>query len=730
MVLGVAIGVLGLLAAFTPPGWSIEEAFGLELLFRARGPAMPPDEVAIVALNRQSAAELGLPDQLRNWPRRYHARLIDRLTEAGAALIAFDVSFHEAGDPADDEALAEAIGRARRVVLFEYTRASQQDLAVGGDAVPVELAIEQSRLPLPAFAEAALATAPFPLPKLPARVSRFWAFKPGIDYRPTLPAVALQVLAMPAMPAWLERLEQRAGAAPPFDPPAINGAHALGRAMTGLRRWVQAGPWQVAAAAPDPGEGREERLVRALDRLYAGPDSRYLNFYGPPAHVRTLSFAALAGEDGAEAAAGLAGKAVFVGQLELEGQERDDDFLTVVTTADGINLSGVEIAATAFANLLDGRALKLPSPGVSWSILLLFGLLIGLIATLLPVWLALPAALLLAAGYGVGALVLFTQQQLWLPLATPIGLQLPLGVLAGLLIQHREMVQARRNLSSAVSHYLPARVTTRLAETPFDPALANETIYGACVVTDAQGFTSVSERLKPEELKPLLDAYLECLFEPAKRYDGIVTDVVGDGMTCVWTAKQPDRACRLNLVRAALRIRQRTNDFNRAHQPLSLPTRMGLHAGPLVIGNVGGAGHLRYTIVGDVVNTAARLEQLNKQLGTFILATEEAVLGLEDEVIVRPLGAFRLVGKNEPVRIGELIGLADGHRDRDWLRRFAAALAAFRAGDWQPAHDAFQAFLERHPDDGPSRFYVDLAEAYLDGGNSPTDPEVIELQRK
>jgi adenylate cyclase len=205
-----------------------------------------------------------------------------------------------------------------------------------------------------------------------------------------------------------------------------------------------------------------------------------------------------------------------------------------------------------------------------------------------------------------------------------------------------------------------------------------------------------------------------------------VTDIVGDGTTCVW---MPAPGANGDACAAALDIERAVAVFNRAHGP-GLPTRIGLHAGWVMVGNVGGGGRFAYSVVGDTVNTASRIEQLNKQLGTFILATEEAGLGLEDEVIVRPLGAFRLVGKNEPVRIGELICLADGHRDRDWLRRFAAALAAFRAGDWQPAHDAFQAFLERHPDDGPSRFYLDLAEAYLDGGNSPTDPEVIELQRK
>ncbi|MGI9418044.1 MAG: CHASE2 domain-containing protein [Geminicoccaceae bacterium] len=707
-----------------PLALSVEEDLGLSLLFRTRGPVPSPGDVAIVTLDRSSAAELGLPEQIRDWPRRYHAQLIDRLVAGNAALIAFDVNFHQARDAEDDAALAQAIARAGRVILFEHTRASYQEVVSEDDEVTIGAIIEYRRPPLPAFADAAIATAPFPLPKVPASVSQFWTFKPGIDYHATLPAVAMQLSTADAMSALIEQIGNVDSTASMQSSAASDGVCGITEQMIEVRRWFQSNPAKAVHIA-EQGSAAFEPLLR----LYRGPDAHYLNYYGPPGQFDLISFASIVGDERSPGDLDVTGKAVFVGQVELEDQQRDDDFLTAFSSADGVNISGVEIAATAYANLLHGGLIK-PTPRVlSWMALLLFGLLAGLTASLLPVRIVLPAALGLAALYGLGAYLLFARADLWSPLVLPLGLQLPAGVLAGLLVQYRVAQTARRNLSNAIRYYLPARVTSHLDESPFDPDFANETIYGACLVTDAEGFTTISERLKPVELKALLDNYFECLFEPAQRYGGVVTDVVGDGMTCVWTASQPDRACRINLAKASMRIKSLTQAFNREHRPLALPTRMGLHAGPLVIGNVGGAGHLRYTIVGDVVNTAARLEQLNKQLGTYILATDEAILDLETELLVRPLGAFRLVGKQEPVHISELIGPAAADRPSR-LQLFATALARFQQGNWRGALGAFQTVLSETPEDGPALFYRDLTLAYLAGAKSPDDPSIVELERK
>jgi adenylate cyclase len=249
------------------------------------------------------------------------------------------------------------------------------------------------------------------------------------------------------------------------------------------------------------------------------------------------------------------------------------------------------------------------------------------------------------------------------------------------------------------------------------------------MVTDAQGFTTLAERMTPDDLTAFLDDYLGTLFTPARGLGGVVTDVVGDGMTCVFTAPQPERDCRARACRAALAIASAVAAFNRRQGPRALPTRIGLNAGWVRVGNVGGGGRFVYSVVGDVVNTASRIEQLNKQLGTLLLATDAVVSDLE-EFPIRPLGRFRLLGKQEALALVELLGPADGDARASLLARFAEALAWFQAERWAEAAAAFERVLAAAPDDGPSHFYLEHCRRQLAGAPPPPEPGVIRLERK
>ena len=119
-ITAVLAALVGMLVMLTPFGSALEERFGLSWLFWTRGPVSPPADVAVVSLGTDSAERLGLPDKLREWPRRVYAELIERLVEANSAVIVFDLRLDEVRDAADDAALTQAIADARRVVLFEY----------------------------------------------------------------------------------------------------------------------------------------------------------------------------------------------------------------------------------------------------------------------------------------------------------------------------------------------------------------------------------------------------------------------------------------------------------------------------------------------------------------------------------------------------------------------------------------------------------------------------------
>ncbi len=665
-LIGGATAGVGLALAFTQPGVSFEERFGLTWLFAVRGPVETPADVMVVSLDRRSAELLELPEKIRDWPRSLYADLIDRLSGDGAATISFDLILEREREPLGDAALADAIARAGRVVLFEGLELQRQPAPASEHTPQGLLEMQRLRPPIDAFAEAAAGLGPFPLPIVPDRVSQVWLFQPGAGGRPTLPAVALHRHTLPVFERWHSLLKRaaadRAGTLPGVAATSGKAAE-LREAMIGLRRVFQADPslgerMFTAIRTADVDEPTR-RLLWALTDLYDGLDSRYLNFYGPAGKVTTQSLGDILGKT-ADPTPGpwprqapWAGRSVFVGQSELF-EPHNDAFITVYSRDDGVKIGGVEIAATALANLLDGRMLE-PSP--YWlAAIAVFGLLIGVVAGLLPALWAVPACLVIAGLYFLGAEIAFARGAHWLPTAVPLLAELPFGLFAGLLVQYRSAKRARENLSKAIRYYLPDKLAEGFADAPLDPLLMNEDCYAYCLVTDATGFTSMAEKMSSKDLKPLLEDYLGILFTAVENNGGRVTDSVGDGITAAWTSNSPDPDVAAKACKAALEIDREVQRFDQRHAPLNLPTRIGMNAGWVTLGHVGGAGRFTYTVVGDAVNTASRIEQLNKKLGTRILATRVVVEGVPD-LRIRPLGRFQLFGKAEVLEMVELMEL-------------------------------------------------------------------------
>jgi adenylate cyclase len=733
-ITGVIAALVGMLVMLSPVGMALEERFGLSWLFWTRGPVSPPADVAVVSLGADSAERLGLPQKLREWPRRVYAQLIERLVEADAAVIVFDLRLDEARDAADDAALARAIADARRVVLFEHLERKHRPLPGTMDGTAGVFTTEQLLSPLTDFAQAAVGIGPFPLPKVPARVSWFWAFRPGGE--PTLPVVALQRYAAPVDENWRALLRQAALPETdqlPSDLAWLTDAGASSRYMIALRKAFRVDSelgQRAARLATTSGETGMRRLLAALLDAYRGPERRYLNFYGSAGRVPTMPLHAVldprAGV-GSGPPVEFAGRVVFVGQSDLLNPHTDD-FITAFSRGDGVDLSGVEIAATAFANLLEGRLIEPAGPGLNLALLGAFGLAIGVAGGALHAPIAVAATLLVAGAFYAASQFVFAQHDLWLPVVTPLLVQLPLGLLLGLLLQYRDAHRARRNVSRAMHYYLPHEVASGFAEAAVDPAALRQRLFAACMLTDASLFTTIAEAMTPEELSAFLNQYFSILFGIVERRGGLVTDVVGDGTTSVWTAAMPSRECRLKACLAALEIDRAVAAFNRGTRAPGLPTRIGLNAGEVILGNVGGSGRFAYSVVGDCVNTASRLESLNKQLGTRIIAAREVIEDL-DEIVSRPLGRFRLCGKGEAMQLFELVGTAADHQHAGVVPEFAAALAAFEQGCWGDADRRFATVLASNPSDGPARFYHTRCQRYLTGARPPVTG-VIQLEHK
>ncbi|MGI9507281.1 MAG: CHASE2 domain-containing protein, partial [Geminicoccaceae bacterium] len=363
-----------------------------------------------------------------------------------------DLMFDREREAQHDRALSRSIAAARRVALFEVMDLERRPLLGTVERPLALLETQRIRQPIPSFAGAAAGLGPFPLPIVPARVSQVWLFNPGSGGRPTLPAVAVQLRAMGVYERWVALLK-RAGAngvgAVARDGPPVSAAVDLRRLMMGFRAAFLADKTLGARVRSGIDEATRDapsrRLLHALADLYDGPDSRYLNFYGPAGQIRTVSLVDMMDERPDPAA--WQGHVVFVGQSEMH-EPHDDAFITVYSRSDGVNIAGVEIAATTFANLLDDRFL-LPSPYWLW-VVVGFGLLIGVVAGLLPALWAVPACLAVGGLYLLGAELAFAKNAIWMPTTVPLLAELPLGLFAGLFLQYREAQRAKENLSKAI----------------------------------------------------------------------------------------------------------------------------------------------------------------------------------------------------------------------------------------------------------------------------------------
>ncbi|MEW6682467.1 MAG: ATP-binding protein [Nitrospirota bacterium] len=492
--LGVLTGVLGLTASLLPFGYDLEEGIGLGLLFKLRGERPAPPDVVVIAVDRASANELNLPPDPKQWGRSYHARLTQKLADEGASVIAFDLMFDEARSAAEDRAFAEAIRAARNVVLLGYLERETIALAGRSGRVTGGLTVDRMRPPAPALAREAASVAPLPLPKVPVTVSQFWTFSEGAGGLPTLPVTAFQLFALQAYDDLVGVLQKA------LEHPRIAeaGENVIrGAAITEAQRLVNfkredfEAPGAVyglirslrAVLGNSPvfaeimlrelenpmgpaGDDGGAKILKPLLNMYLGGNSRYLNFYGPPRTITTVPyFQALrlpqpVVVNGREV--DFRGKTVFIGASDLYPYQQGDTYRTVFSQPNGLDLSGVEIGATAFANLLEDFPVRPIDFRAALLTILLFGIAVGSLCLLLRPLLALVCSVgLIAACMGI-AYYLFKMAGVWVPVIIPLGIQAPFALVAAvswkyfdtrkLEAAHKQLQEVDRLKSMFLSH--------------------------------------------------------------------------------------------------------------------------------------------------------------------------------------------------------------------------------------------------------------------------------------
>ena len=400
----------------------------------------------------------------------------------------------------------------------------------------------------------------------------------------------------------------------------------------------------------------------------------------------------------------LKGKIVLIGS-DLPMSDRFRTPMSVATEGGDVTVPGVVVHAHILAQMLEGRQ----APYLGWvdeGLLVLALAVFGLLAAALDV--STPAKVVAAvgglAGLWVGGFALFKFAGPLIPL---LGPSLAFVLAGGVANAYRGRQDRRQKkfIRQAFSRYISPSVVDSIADDPSSLSLGGERRELTYIFTDIASFTSLIEKSEPGVILPILNAYLDGMCRIALERQGTIDKIVGDAVVVFFgaPADQPDHAARA--VSCAQAMNVFANDFAEKQRAAGIAfgvTRVGINSGPAIVGNFGGEMFFDYTAHGDTVNTAARMESVNKHLGTTFCITGATAAGCPD-MHFRPVGSLVLKGKTEGVAAFEPLS-----EEAAAAPATAAYLEAYRLMEQedQAAAAAFAKLAEANPQDGLAAFHA------------------------
>ena len=408
--------------------------------------------------------------------------------------------------------------------------------------------------------------------------------------------------------------------------------------------------------------------------------------------------------------------ALFRGKIVLVGANASD-LSDVWSNPFSEAFPGVEVHATVLRNLLDGQMLERAPAAARILALLLVALACGLGAALAGVdkkGLVLFAAVL--AGYAALFAWFFSRRLLWLDLGGPV-LTGCLAYGAATLASYFIAGRLRRQLRKTFDRVLQPALIDLLLREPERLHLGGETRELTVLFSDLRDSTALAERLSPKELVAALNRYFSKFTDFVVSRGAYLDKFIGDGVMAVWGAPVPREQHAADACIAALELKAQLEKLSWIQPGEMAPvTRMGIHSGEMVAGMVGGEGIAHYTVMGDNVVVASRLEGANKVYGTQILVGEACRDRAKEQVAFREIDRVVLKGKSQALRVYEPMCLMEAlsSRDKEKLDAFAAALKLYRDRRWSEAAAAFEQVLAVDPADGPARVFVQRCLAFIE----------------
>lgn len=628
----------------------------------------PSDEIAVVLLDQDSLdwaqQELGWSWP---WPRSAYGDIVSYFNLGGAASLAFDVLFTEPSvyGPQDDAAFVQACAEYGRVVQTVYFEASQ-----GRDSLWKEA---------------------FPQPPLQNDLAQASAISSNEDLLFPIDSIATSAAVLGNITGssdW-DKVIRRAKAYRPYQSYLVP--------TLGVAPLFAAGE-----DGPDPElEPKNGRLLRfqpSLDSYVPYSAGQILQSY----------YAIQAGQEPLLESDMFQDMYVFFGFYA-------PGLFDICTTPMSAVYPGVGVHITQLDNYLQDSFLSPTTFPVEVALVVVLAFLGAVPLSLAEIfrlhklnvlvsvaWMAIFGLLFVVLSYGVFAAGFV------LPMMPPL-VALVLAFFSAMVVSYRQEGRQRRYLKSAFRHYLSPAVIDTLIAHPESLVLGGERRHISIFFSDVQGFTSISERLSPEELTSLLNDYLSQMTDILLESGGTIDKYEGDAIIAFWNAPVELHDHGRRAVEAMIRCQEKLAQLRpqleqRAGRPFYM--RVGINTGDAVVGNMGSSSRFDYTMLGDSVNLAARLEGLNKQFGTYSMcsaASKEEALAFGTELRFRELARVAVVGKKEAVTVFEPMNASEYAERQAVLDAFSQGLQLFYQGKFPEALEAFSAIQK---EDAPAAHYV------------------------
>jgi len=693
------------------PFFQIMELKAFDFHFLSRGVIEPTGEVVIIAIDEKSIDKFG------RWPwqRKRIAELIDKLNGYEAKVVAFDIVFSEPDESSGINIVKDLKGRlknksrdvASAIELVEREADNDKRLAEAlrkNPSIIIGYYFFTSKDEIKHIAKNEETRGDKPLYINSSKFTSIRNIEKDVPMPELLTAVGVEenipVISEAAGDFGYFNIVPDSDGTVRWVPLAIShGENVFPHlSLEAVRKYADSPPLflNVAGYGVDSiSIGNETIPTDEKGRLL-------INFRGPQKTFPHYSFSDVV--DGVVPADALKDKIVLVGATATGIYDMR------VIPYEG-TFPGVEIHANIIDNILQGDFIHRPEWILVFDLLAI--LLLGIsLSVLIPRIRSVYAAMLtisLIVFYIITNNYIFNKWNMWLTEVYPIFTII--FVSGGVTIfQFMTEEREKRKIGMAFSHYVSPSLMNEILKDPKKLVLGGEEKRLTVLFSDIRGFTTISEGLKPQVLVKLINDYLTPMTDIILKNGGTIDKYMGDAIMAFWGAPVWQEDHHIRACRTALEMLKKLGELQAVWEKSGIPKLeigVGISTGKVTVGNMGSTTRFDYTVMGDTVNLGSRLEGLNKEYGTYIIAPKYTYEDVKTGFIFRQLDWVKVKGKERPIKIYELMGEKnDGSKLKEISEMFESGLKSYMERDWDKAKGYFHNVLKVRDDDEPSKVFL------------------------